>query len=53
MVLMIGINLDRVTVGDCLDNFKFKNKVVLINDGQVVGFKTEKRKSTTNNADQS
>lgn len=39
------INLERVTIQDCLDNYKYKNKVVLINDGQIVGFKIEKEKA--------
>ena len=49
----MGINLEEVTIEDCLDNYRYKNVVVLINDGQIVGFKTEKEKSTTNSADQS
>lgn len=42
---MAEINLERVTIEDCLDNFKYKNVVVLINDGKIVNFKTEKGKA--------
>lgn len=38
------ISLERVTIEDCLDNYKYKDVVVLINDGQIVNFKTEKEK---------
>lgn len=41
----MGINLERVTIEDCLDNFKFKNKVVSINDGRIVEIKTEYKKA--------
>ena len=43
---MAEINLERVTVEDCLDNYKYKDVVVLINDGKIVNFKTEKRKAS-------
>lgn len=43
---MAEINLERVTIEDCLDNYKYKDVVVLINDGRIVNFKTEKRNST-------
>ena len=48
----MAINLDRVTIEDCLDNYNYKDVVVLINDGKIINFKTEQRKSTTR-ADQS
>jgi hypothetical protein len=41
----MGINLERVTIEDCLDNYKYKNKVVLINDGKIVEIKTEYEKA--------
>lgn len=42
----MGINLEQVTIEDCLDNYKYKNKVVLINDGKIVEIKTEYKNST-------
>ena len=35
------INLERVPIEDCLDNYKYKNKVVVINDGRIIEIKTE------------
>ena len=40
----MGINLERVTIEDCLDNYKYKDVVVLINDEKIVNFKTEPKK---------
>lgn len=36
-----GINPDRITIEDCLDNYKYKNKHVILNDGRVLGWVTE------------
>lgn len=33
---IIPINLDAVTLQDCLDLYYYKNKEVLINDGHIV-----------------
>lgn len=40
-------DLDKVTVGDCIDNHRHKGVAVLVNDGKVTGFKKEN--STTAN----
>lgn len=45
--MVVGINTERVTVGDCLDNYYYKDKTVLINDGKIINFKTEQKNSTT------
>lgn len=35
------INMDNITVGDCMELFEYKNTRVVINDGNVVGFEEE------------
>lgn len=35
------INMDNITVGDCMELFEYKNTRVVINDGNVVGFGEE------------
>ena len=37
------INLEVVTVQDCIDNYKIKGQAVILNDGSVVGFVDERR----------
>ena len=32
------MNMEEITLEDCMDNFEKKNKVTIINDGKVVGF---------------
>lgn len=32
------INWNEVTIEDCLEQFIYKNKSVLINDGKIIGF---------------
>lgn len=32
------MNMEEITLDDCLDNFEKKNKATIINDGMVVGF---------------
>ena len=39
------MNLEMVTVGDCIDNFKMKGKVAIINDGKVIGFEEGEQKN--------
>lgn len=34
----IKMNMEEITLDDCLDNFEKKNKTTIINDGKVVGF---------------
>ena len=33
------MNLQVVTVQDCIDNYEKKNKVAVINDGEIICFK--------------
>ena len=35
------IELDNVTLQDCVDMYKMKNMITICNDGKVVGFKKE------------
>lgn len=37
----IEINMDNITVNDCIELFEYKNTRVVINDGNVIGFKEE------------
>lgn len=32
------INIDNITVGDCIELFERKNTRVIINDGKIIGF---------------
>lgn len=32
------INYDEVTIEDCLEQFEYKNRTVVINDGKVMRF---------------
>lgn len=42
---MEKMNLEMVTVGDCIDNFNMKGKVAVINDGKVIGFEEGEQKN--------
>ena len=35
------INMNNITVSDCIELFEYKNTRVVINDGNVVGFEEE------------
>ena len=35
------INMDSITVDDCIELFKCKNTRVIINDGNIIGFEKE------------
>jgi len=37
----LGINVDLVTLEDCEDLYRFKNKNVIINDGHIVNWVVE------------
>ena len=37
----VEINMDNITVGDCIELFEYKNTRVVINDGNVIGFEEE------------
>lgn len=36
------MNLEEITIEDCIDMYEKKGKAVIINDGKVVGFIEEK-----------
>lgn len=36
------IELDNVTLQDCLDMFNRKNMITIINDGRIINFEKEK-----------
>lgn len=35
------MNLENVTIQDCLDMYNMKGNITIINDGKVVGFESE------------
>ena len=35
------VNIDTVTLVDCLELFKYKNTRVILNDGKIIGFEEE------------
>lgn len=35
------IELDNVTIGDCLDGYNYKNRRIIVNDGHIIGFVDE------------
>lgn len=35
------IELDNVTIGDCLDGYNYKNRRIVVNDGHIIGFVDE------------
>ena len=35
------MELDNITIQDCIDMYNMKNMIAIINDGKVVGFKKE------------
>lgn len=35
------MNLENVTIQDCIDMYEKKDKAVVINDGKVIGFISE------------
>lgn len=40
------MNLEKVTVQNCIDMYDLKNQTVILNDGKVIGF-TEKENPHT------
>lgn len=32
------LNLEAVTVEDCINNYEYKDRTVILNDGKVIGF---------------
>lgn len=43
------MNLDAVTIQDCIEMHDFKGYSTIINDGKVSGFKAEKCPAAENN----
>lgn len=43
------INYDVVTIQDCSENYRFKNKTVFLGDGKVLGFQQEEIPTQTAN----
>lgn len=35
------IELDNVTIGDCLDWYNYKNRRIVVNDGHIIEFVDE------------
>lgn len=33
------MNLETVTLQDCIDNYRFKGRHAVLNDGKIIGFK--------------
>lgn len=40
------MNLEKVTIQDCIDMYDLKNQAVILNDGKAIGF-TEKENPHT------
>lgn len=36
-----GMDLNRVTIQDCIDMFEKKNKYAVLSDGQIIGFEED------------
>lgn len=43
------MNLETATIGDCLDNYKFKGRCAILNDGKLIGFQKEEIPTQTAN----
>lgn len=43
------MNLETISLQDCLENYKFKGQSTLINDGKVIGFQQEEIPTKTAN----
>lgn len=41
------MNLDVITLQDCMDLYKFRRRCTVINDGSVIGFTGEEVKEET------
>lgn len=35
------LELDNVTLNDCFDLYKYKNKITIIEDGRIINFEVE------------
>ena len=38
------MNMEAITLQDCIDNYEKKDQAVVINDGQVLGFEQVEEK---------
>lgn len=43
------MNLQAVTLQDCLDNYNFKGQFAIINNGKLIGFEQEEIPAQTDN----
>lgn len=43
------MNLETVSLQDCLDNYNFKEQCVILNDGKLIGFQQEEIPTQTAN----
>lgn len=43
------MNLEKVTIQDCIENYKFKEQYSILNDGILVGFQQEEIHTQTAN----
>ena len=43
------LNLETVTAQDCIENYKFKDRIVILNDGKLIGFQQEEIPTQTAN----
>ena len=41
MVNISDINMDNITLADCIELYEYKNIRVVINDGKIIGFEEE------------
>ena len=39
---MEDVNLEQITLQDCLDNYNMRNRIIEINDGRVINIKNDK-----------
>ena len=35
------MNAETITLQDCIENYQYKDEAVVLNDGQVIGFRKE------------
>lgn len=43
------MNLETVSLQDCLDNYNFKSQSAILNDGKLIGFQQEEIPAQTAN----
>lgn len=43
------MNLETITIQDCLDNYNFKGQCAILNNGKLIGFQQEEIPTQTAN----